>query len=37
MSRSVAAAVDQLAREEIAETLTAIRGGETYQTLWQRP
>ena len=36
MSRSVAAAIDQLAREEKAETLSAIRGGESYQTLWQR-
>jgi hypothetical protein len=37
MSRSVQHAIEQLSREEKAETLAAIRGAETYQTLWQRP
>jgi hypothetical protein len=29
-------ALDQLAREERAEVMSAISGGEGYQTLWQR-
>ena len=29
-------ALDELEREETAEVQTAIRGGETYQTLWER-
>jgi hypothetical protein len=29
-------AFDELARQERTETFMAIRGGETYQTLWQR-
>lgn len=28
---------EQLAREEKAEVVAAIRGGETYQSLWERP
>ena len=30
------AAFDELSRQERTETFMAIRGGETYQTLWQR-
>jgi hypothetical protein len=32
-----AQAFDDLEREEKAEVLSAIRGGEGYQTIWQRP
>jgi hypothetical protein len=28
---------EELEREEKAEVMTAIRGGETYQSLWERP
>ncbi|KKL17372.1 hypothetical protein LCGC14_2486220, partial [marine sediment metagenome] len=27
---------DELAREEKAEVIAAIRGAETYQSLWER-
>jgi hypothetical protein len=27
---------EELEREEKAEVMTAIRGGETYQSLWER-
>ncbi len=27
---------DELAQEEKAEVMAAIRGGETYQSLWER-
>ncbi len=30
-------AFDELEREEKAEVMSAIRGGETYQSLWERP
>jgi hypothetical protein len=30
-------AIASLAEEEKAEVLSAIRGGDGYQTLWQRP
>lgn len=30
-------ALDELQREERAEVMSAIRGGEGYQTLWERP
>jgi hypothetical protein len=31
------AVFEELEREEKAEVMTAIRGGETYQSLWERP
>ncbi|MEX0681946.1 MAG: hypothetical protein WD904_07150 [Dehalococcoidia bacterium] len=30
-------AFDELMRHEQAEVVTAIRGGDSYQTLWERP
>jgi hypothetical protein len=36
MAESVRGAIDQLASEEKAEVLSAIRGDERYQTIWQR-
>lgn len=36
MARSVQHAIDQLATEEKAEVLSAIRGDDRYQTIWQR-
>lgn len=36
MTEIVRKALDELAREERTEVLSAIRGGEGYQTLWER-
>jgi len=37
MQAKCRAVFDALVQEEKVEVLSAIRGGESYQTLWQRP